>query len=145
MAEKDRFRRNSIFADDTGASWAALVKAALLPVDATLGASLALAAAPAGYLRDDAALELRCGVLFCRAWRAVLYYSERCRDFRVCRSQRQLAIWSIRALAALGVASQSCDELGVAQIMAVPSLGEVLARLVKLHIGTACWPLRARC
>jgi hypothetical protein len=61
------------------------------------------------------------------------------------RSQQQLATWGIRALAALGVASRSSERFAAQSKAPKPQLGDVLARLLSLHIGARCRCACAAC
>lgn len=67
VAEKDCQRRDAVFADDTGASWSALVKAAFIPVDAVTSAAAALVSSAGGREGEppNAARELGCVVTRC--------------------------------------------------------------------------------
>ena len=105
VAEKDASRRGSVFEDQSGTSWTELAKAAVAPLDEIV------AAIKAGeHTRQPGAAA---GTL---------------------RANAQLAVWSMRALAALGAASRAHDRFGVAQRCA-PTLGDVLSKLLSLHLA----------
>ena len=107
VAEKDAARRSSVFEDQPGTSWTELVKAAVAPLDEIVTAIKA-----AEHTRQPGAAA---GAL---------------------QANAQLAVWSMRALAALGAASRVQDRFGVAQRCA-PTLGDVLSRLLSLHLGAS--------
>ena len=116
VAEKDATRRSAVFDDQSGGSWADLSKAALAPVDEIVAAIKA-----AEQTKSSGPVS------------------------STLQANEQLAVWGIRAMAAMASASRSQDKFGVAQ-RSKPTVGDVLSRLLSLHLGTflcvsfACMP-----